>query len=53
LLYTAIVLAIVAAVCDMAFSIKEPWRKVIFIGIVVLFVLGLLMLLLPGFPSRF
>jgi len=51
MLLTAIVLAIIAALCDHLFGIPEPWRKIIFIGIIVIFVVGLLQLLLPGFPT--
>jgi hypothetical protein len=48
LIYIAIVLAILAALIDYFIGIAEPWRKVLIAGIVVLFILGLLMLLLPG-----
>lgn len=48
MIVTAIVLAIIAAVCDYFFDIKEPWRKIIFAGIVILFVIGVIMLLVPG-----
>lgn len=50
LVYAAIILAIIAAVVQALVGIAEPWRKIIFIGIVVLFIVGLLLLLLPGFP---
>lgn len=42
LLVLSIAVAIIAAVIDYMFGIKEPWRKLIFAGAVVLFVLGLL-----------
>lgn len=49
----AIVLAIVAALIDYFFGIKDPWRKIIYIGIVVLLVVGIVVLLVPGlFPLR-
>lgn len=48
MLYTAIVLAIIAAVCDKFFGIGEPWRKVIWVGVVVLFIVGIVLLLVPG-----
>ena len=48
LIIAAIVLAIIAAVCDAFFGIKEPWRKVIYVGCVVIFVVGLVLLLVPG-----
>ncbi len=48
MIVTAIVLAALAAIADYFFGIKEPWRKVIFIGIVVLLVIGIIMLLVPG-----
>lgn len=51
MIVTAIVLAIIAAACDYYFGIKDPWRKIIFAGIVVLFVVGLILLLFPGFFS--
>lgn len=41
----AIVLAIVAAVIDHLWGIGEPWRKLIYAGVVILFVVGLLMFL--------
>jgi membrane protein YdbS with pleckstrin-like domain len=47
----AIVLAILAALVDYFFGIAEPWRKIIFAGIVVLFVIGVIMLLAPGLFS--
>lgn len=48
LLYAAIVLAIVAALVDAFVGIKEPWRKIIYAGVVVLFVIGLILFLVPG-----
>lgn len=46
---TAIVLAILAALLDWYIEgIKEPWRKVILAGIVVLLILGIVMLVFPG-----
>lgn len=51
MLVYAIILAIVAAACDYFFGIKEPWRKIIYVGIVVLFIIGLILLLIPGFFS--
>lgn len=53
MIVTAIVLAIVAAVVDHLWGIPEPWRKMIYAGIVILFVVGILMLLglLPHFGS--
>ena len=48
LIYVAIALAIIAAVVDYFVGIREPWRKVIIAGIVVVFILGLLLVLLPG-----
>jgi len=45
---TAVVLAIIAAAIDHFFGINEPWRKIIFAGIVLLFVIGLILLLVPG-----
>jgi uncharacterized membrane protein YagU involved in acid resistance len=46
MLVTAIVLAIIAALIDHMWGIGEPWRKLIYGGCVVLFVVGLVMLLL-------
>jgi len=48
MIVTAIVLAALAAVCDYFFGIAEPWRKIIWVGIVVLLVVGIVMLLVPG-----
>ena len=49
MIVTAIVLAIIAALADYFFGIKEPWRKLIFIGIAILFILGVVFLIFPGF----
>ncbi len=47
----AIVLAIIAAIIDYFFKIAEPWRKLVWIGVVVLLVWGIVTLLVPGlFP---
>lgn len=51
MIVTAIVLAIVASAADYFIGIKEPWRKLIYVGIVILFVIGLIMLLVPGLFS--
>jgi cation transporter-like permease len=54
MIVTAIVLAVIAALVDYFFGIKEPWRKIIYIGIVVLLIFGIVLLLVPGlFPLRF
>lgn len=46
---TAIVLGILAAILDWFIGgIKEPWRMVILIGVVVLLIVGIVMLLVPG-----
>jgi hypothetical protein len=47
MLVTAILLAFIAAIVDYFWGIKEPWRKIIFAGIVILFVLGLIMIFIP------
>lgn len=44
----AIVLAIIAALVDYFFGIKDPWRKIIYIGIVVILIIGIITLLVPG-----
>jgi hypothetical protein len=49
MLVYAIVLAIIVAVIDHFIGIKEPWRKIIYAGIIVLFVVGLILLIFPGF----
>ncbi len=49
MLVTAIVLAVIVAVIEHYIGIKDPWRIIIIIGVVVLFVLGLIGLLIPGF----
>lgn len=48
MIYTAIVLAILAAVVDYFVGIKEPWRKIIYFGILILFATGVLQILLLG-----
>jgi hypothetical protein len=48
MIVTAIVLAIVAAAIDYWVGIKEPWRKIIYIGIIILLVVGVILLLFPG-----
>jgi hypothetical protein len=46
MLVTAIVLAFIAVLVDQFLGpIKEPWRKFIVIGIVILFIVGVLQLL--------
>jgi hypothetical protein len=47
------VLAIVAALIDRFFGIKDPWRKIVYAGVVVLFIVGLLLLLVPGLFGPF
>lgn len=48
LFVASIVLAIVAAVCDHLFGIAEPWKKLIYAGLCVMFIVGLILLLVPG-----
>lgn len=48
LIIAAIVLAIIAAVIDHLWGIGEPWRKLVYAGVVVIFVVGLILLLVPG-----
>ncbi len=48
MIVTAIVLAVLAAVLEHFFGIAEPWRKIVWVGIVVLLIVGIIMLLLPG-----
>ncbi len=48
MIVTAIVLAALVAIADYFIGIKEPWRKVIYIGIIILLVVGVIMLLVPG-----
>lgn len=50
MLLTAIVLALIVGLLEVAFKIRlpDPWRMVVIVGIAVLFVLGLLAVLLPG-----
>lgn len=51
LLLLAVVLALVAAAVDYFIGIKEPWRKIVLAGVVVIFVVGLILLVVPGiFP---
>lgn len=54
MIQSAIVLAIIAAIIDFYWGIKDPWRMIIYAGIVILLVLGVLLLLVPGLiPIRF
>lgn len=54
MIVTAIVLAIIAAVIDFYWGIKDPWRNLIYAGIVVLLVFGIVILIVPGLlPIRF
>jgi hypothetical protein len=51
---TAIALALLAALAEWFFGgIREPWRKIVIIGIVILLVAGILSLvgLLPNFGA--
>lgn len=49
LILWAVVIALLAALLDWFIGgIKEPWRKVIFAGVVVMFVVGLILLIFPG-----
>ncbi len=48
MIVTAIVLAALAAIADYFIGIKEPWRKIIYIGIIILLVVGVIMLIVPG-----
>lgn len=48
MLVYAIALAIIAAVVDHFFGIKEPWRKVIIVGIVILLIASIVLLIFPG-----
>jgi hypothetical protein len=48
LILVAIVLAIIAALVEHFVGLGEPWKKIVIAGIVVLFVVGLILLLLPG-----
>ena len=47
MIVTAVILAIIAAVIDHFFGIAEPWRKVVIAGIIVVFVVGIVLLLVP------
>lgn len=54
MIVTAIVLAALAALFDHFIGIKEPWRKIIYFGIVILLIFGVVLLLVPGIlPIRF
>ncbi len=45
MIVTAIVLALLAALADHIWGIPEPWRKLVYAGIVILFIIGVLSLL--------
>jgi hypothetical protein len=53
LIITAVVLALIVGICEVVFKFRlpDPWRMVVILGIVVLFVVGLLLLLAPGLFS--
>lgn len=51
MIVTAILLACLAAAIEYFVGIAEPWRKLIFAGIVILFVIGILSAL-GLFPFR-
>lgn len=44
MLMTSIVLALIAALFEHFFGLGRPWREIIVVGIVILFVMGLLQL---------
>lgn len=48
MIVTAIAIAICAALVDYFFGIKDPWKKIIYIGCVVLLILGIILLVFPG-----
>ena len=48
MLMTAIGLALVAAIVQALVGIPEPWNKIVLVGIVVLFVIGLIQVFAPG-----
>ena len=53
MIVTAIVLAIIAAVLEACgFAIAEPWRKIVWIGILVLLIVGIILLFVPGLPVK-
>jgi hypothetical protein len=48
MLIASIALALVAAVVEHLIGLGDPWKKIVVVGIVILFVLGLIQVLLPG-----
>lgn len=48
MIVTAIVLGIIAAIIDHFFGIAEPWRKIVYIGVIILLIFGIVLLLVPG-----
>ena len=44
LIVMSVVLSVLAALIDHFFGIGEPWRKMIYAGIVIVFVLGVVLL---------
>jgi len=46
LIVLSVVLSVLAALVDHFFGINEPWRKMIYAGIVIVFILGVVFLLL-------
>lgn len=48
MLVYAISLAIIAAVIEHFFGLGEPWKKIVVVGVVILFVVGIIALIFPG-----
>lgn len=48
LLAWSIIIAIIAAIVDATLGIKEPWKKLIYVGVLVVFIVGLILFLFPG-----
>ncbi len=49
MIVTSIVLALVAAIIEHFWGLARPWRDIVFAGILLLFICGVVMLLFPGF----
>lgn len=48
LLIYAIALAIVAAAIEHLIGFGDPWKKIVVVGVVILFVIGVIQLIFPG-----
>lgn len=48
MIVTAIVLLVAVALLDSFIGIKEPWRKVIYVALVIFLIIAFVLFLAPG-----